>query len=125
MREKVDLETRWMRLFTELEKSQQSGQWDELHQANIQVLIGALHLVQPFDWPAWAVSVPDAGESLDHLSLIDCIKHITRIVRADRTNEGVLEWSVTAGVMAELCRVAHHKSQGQPIPSLDDLEPRD
>ena len=111
---------RWERLFsglTELSKIEDS---DELQVGRVNSLLGSVHLIQPFDWMAWNAHLPTT-EEIANLSLGDCVKQITRLSRADRTNEGVLWGSLRSGLRLALCRAAQQRSGGHPIGSLSDL----
>ena len=112
---------RWEQLFTGLEEAATIDTPDEMLLARVNTWLGAVHLVQPFKWVSWGAPFPERAE-IPLLSLVDCIKQITRIVRADRTNEGVLWGALQSGALIELCRVAHRHAAGQPIGRLEDLE---
>ena len=87
---------------------------------NINSLLGAVHLIQPFNWNEWGEPFP-VEEEIANLSLEDCIRQVTRIARADRTQEGILWLTIRSGVMARICTVAQQKSKGARIPSLAKL----
>lgn len=115
-----DLELCWQRLFFGLTQAVRVKEPSEMEVGKINSLLGALNLIQPFNWNAWKEPFP-AMEEIANLSLEDCIRQITRVVRADRTQEGVLFATIRSGTMARICVVAHQKSKGAPIPPLAKL----
>lgn len=89
--------------------------------AQLNSLLGSVGLVQPFNWNAWKVPVPEIHE-IWKLSEDDCVRHVTRFVRADRTNEGVLRGSLRSGVLPALCLVAFAHSGGDRALPLNSSE---
>jgi hypothetical protein len=116
----VDVEERWEQLFRGLEEAALIDTPNEIAVARVNVLLGSLHLVQPFNWMSWGAPFPTPDE-IDSLSLENCIRHITRVSRADRTNEGVLWSTVQSGVLLAICKVAYRRAEGKTVGSLSDL----
>ena len=85
--------------------------------------LGAVGLVQTYNWHEWQEPIPEPAEVAD-MSLIDCVKHVTRLVRADRTQEGILWYSITSGLMGKICSIAYKNSEAQRIPLLSELDGR-
>jgi hypothetical protein len=116
----TDIATRWNNLLETLERLERLENSTDLvgkdHLTVVQQL-GGLHLVQPFNWNAWgAEMVPVAN--LGQLDMDDCVRHITRIVRADRFSEGVLAGAVTSGYLRAICTVARDCANGSRVPEL-------
>jgi hypothetical protein len=88
--------------------------------AKLNSMLGSVGLVQPFNWNKWNAPRIEFHE-MWFLTLEDCIKFVTRIVRADRTSEGILWGALHAGALTILCTVAHERAAGEPIPSVKDL----
>lgn len=120
----ADEAERWERLFTGLADFAQIEYPDELQVGRVNGLLGSVHLIQPFKWTSWNVPFP-APEEIAGLTLVDCIKQITRLARADRTNEGILWGALRSGALEALCRTAHERSRGKVVGLLSDLESAD
>lgn len=119
----ADQAERWEQLFAGLDEFSLSETPTELQVAQLNRLLGSVRLIQPFNWTSWSAPFPATGD-IATLSLADCIKHITRLSRADRTNEGILWGSLRAGILGALCHAAQLQSAGQSIGVLADLESR-
>jgi hypothetical protein len=65
--------------------------------------IGAVGLVRPFSWNTWEAPMLTT-EMVANLNDEMAWKHMTRIVRADRFNEGVFASYARAGVLTALAR---------------------
>ena len=117
----MDEAQRWGRLFTGLADFAQIEYPHELQVGQVNSLLGSLHLIQPFKWTSWNVPFP-SPEEIPGLTLVDCIKQITRLARADRTNEGILWGALRSGALEALCRTANERSGGQIVGLLSDLE---
>ena len=113
-------EERWQQLFLELQRATDGDAASETEDARVSVLLGAVHLIQPFDWNAWQEPWPSADD-VGGLTMEQCVKHVTRIARANRFNEGVLSASIQSGLLASLCRVAYERAAGGRVPALADL----
>ena len=112
-----DLELRWQRLFSAIDTATALNDPTELQLLPLKSALSAVRLIQPFPWPQWQAGMP-CIEDVGGLSVEDCIRHITRIVRADRVNEGLLSGWLRSGFIRRLCEVAWEKSNGQPLPSI-------
>jgi hypothetical protein len=55
------------------------------------------------------------------LNIYECIQHITRLVRADRTYEGVLYGALRSGLLPALCLVAFQRTEGKRAPVLGEV----
>ena len=117
----LDWTERWGRLFEGLKEAARVQSPDEGSVGRVNGLLGSVHLVQPFSWTTWQVPFPDR-ETIHELSLVDCIKQITRLSRADRTQEGILWGALRSGVLLEICRVAWVQVGGGPVGPLAELE---
>lgn len=112
-----DLDARWQRLFAEINTVASLENPTETQLLAVKSALSAVRLIQPFPWPQWQVGMPTLEEVAD-LSPEDCIRHITRIVRADRVNEGLFWGWLRSGFIRRVCEVAREKSNGQPLPSI-------
>ena len=117
----LDWTERWGRLFEGLKEAARVQSPDEGSVGRVNDLLGSVHLVQPFSWTTWQVPFP-SRETIHELSLVDCIKQITRLSRADRTQEGILWGALRSGVLLEICRVAWLQAGGGPVGTLAELE---
>lgn len=115
----TDMTHKWNVLFQAIAQLAKESQWSELDAGQLSSLLGGVGLVQPFNWNAWRVPSPEI-HGLWQLSEQDCIRHVTRIVRADRTNEGVLRSAVKSGRLSVLCTVALGHSLGNRMSSLGE-----
>ena len=111
---------KWNSLFSELARVAQLEDPSNIDIAHLNTRLGAVGLIQPFNWVKWGAPFPELHE-LWHLNIHDCIRHITRIARAERTNEGVLRSAVRAGAIPIICLTAHKLTQGQHAPVLQDV----
>jgi hypothetical protein len=113
----TDIATRWNNLLETLERLENSTDLASRDHLDVVQQLGGLRLVQPFDWNAWgAESIPVAN--LGRLDMDECVRHITRIVRADRFSEGVLAGAVTSGYLRAICTVARDRANGSRVPEL-------
>ncbi len=116
----LDWDERWSRLFEGLEEAMQVEEPDELRVGRVNGLLRSVLLIQPFSWTTWQEPFP-SRDAISELSLVDCIKQITRLSRADRTQEGILWGALRAGVLLEICQVAWKRAGGGPVGTLADL----
>ena len=116
----TDEAERWERVFSGLDELAKIEYPDEAQVGKVNSLLGSVHLIQPFNWRSWNIPFPTTDE-IPSLSLVDCVKQITRLCRADRTNEGILWGALRSGILEALCRSAQQRAGGQPIGSLIDL----
>ena len=123
-----DLEIRWKTLHNELllfsifSRDESDSLKSEVGVAKITSALGALRLVQVFDWNGW---IQDQGgwptiDSVEHMDLNDCVRTLTAIVRSNRFNEGVLADAVRSGMVNVLVRRSEKLSHGLEIPSISD-----
>lgn len=112
-----ELDAKWETLIADLESQVGSVRWDETQMVSLSIKIGALHLVQPFNWREWAAPAP-AREEIPQLSLDDCVRHITRVVRMNRVAEGVLASYAQSGDLLALCVQARKQAGGKPVPNV-------
>jgi hypothetical protein len=108
---------KWEELITELQELAILAQPDEFRVAMCMPKVGALNLVQPFNWRQWPVPFPEAVQC-KLMDLETAIKHITRICRAERFMEGVFMGSVKSGVLLGLCLVVREHTRGERAPSV-------
>ena len=80
---------RWSELLEKLTSLEISDEFSESDHLKVVQMLGGLRLIQPFNWNAWGAELVPFAE-LDQLDIHDCVRHITRIVRADRFSEGIL-----------------------------------
>jgi len=109
-----DLDETWNQLFTSLDDAARIDDPSNLEPTKINGLLASLNLVQPFEWRAWKTPIP-ALDAIPSLSMNDCVKQITRLVRANRTEEGLLWSSIKSGHLPALCRAARNCAAGQSI----------
>ena len=95
----------WMRVFDGMAELAQSSWPSEGQVGQLNSLLGSVHMIQPFNWNAWEAPLPQLHE-IWGLSADDCVKHVTRLSRADRTNEGVLWSALHGGALTLFCMVA-------------------
>ena len=88
----------------------------------LTMVLGRLHLVQPFNWRQWNVPAPSRAE-IETLALGDCVRHITRIVRADRVEQGLLMAAARSGDLRALCERARQLSSGRRVPNVGGAKP--
>ncbi len=108
---------KWTQLFSCLAQAAQSTDPYSSALIELPTRLGALGLVQPFDWPHWKVPFPELYE-VWQLDIEQCTKQITRIVRSDRFAEGNLYSATRSGSLAILCLVAFERTQGKRAPVL-------
>ena len=116
-REVLTPEQRWEDLIAELAEMASAPWPNEVRVAYLMPRFGRLNLVQPFDWMQW--QAPMLSEvDIDELTIDDCIRHITRLVRGDRFAENLLAGWIHEGYFRALCEVARREADGKPGPSL-------
>jgi hypothetical protein len=112
-----DYETTWQQLIDEITVLESVAEHDERAYLPMKQCIARLNLVQPFDWMQW--QAPMLSEvDIDELSIDDCLRHITRLVRGDRFAENLLAGWIHEGYFRALCEVARREADGKPVPSL-------
>jgi hypothetical protein len=113
----TDIATRWNTLLETLERLENSTEVIGKDHLSVVQQLGGLHLVQPFNWNAWGAEMVPVAD-LGQLDMGDCVRHITRIVRADRFSEGVLAGVVISGYLRAMCTVARDCANGSRVPEL-------
>ena len=108
---------KWEELITELQELAVLAQRDEYRVAMCMPKVGALNLVQPFNWRQWTEPFPEIVQ-FQLMDLETAIKHITRICRAERFMEGVFMGSVKSGLLLGLCLVVREHTRGERAPSV-------
>ena len=108
---------KWEELITELQELAVLVEPGEYRVAMCMPKVGALNLVQPFNWRQWTEPFPEAVQC-KLMDLETAIKHITRICRAERFMEGVFMGSVKSGVLLGLCLVVREHTRGERAPSV-------
>ena len=108
---------KWEELITELQELAVLVEPGEYRVAMCMPKVGALNLVQPFNWRQWTEQFPEAVQC-KLMDLETAIKHITRICRAERFMEGVFMGSVKSGVLLGLCLVVREHTRGERAPSV-------
>ena len=112
-----DSAQKWEELIEELLVLATASRPSELEFANFHPKLGALNLVQPFNWKAWEEPFPEP-EQAQLLDLETAVKHITRICRADRFMEGTLRATVCSGLLLGLCLVVREHTRGEIAPNV-------
>ena len=108
---------KWEELITELQELAVLVEPGEYRVAMCMPKIGALNLVQPFNWRQWTEPFPETVQC-KLMDLETAIKHITRICRAERFMEGVFMGSVKSGLLLGLCLVVREHTRGERAPSV-------
>ena len=108
---------KWKELITELQDLAILAQPDEYRVAMCMPKVGALNLVQPFNWRQWTEPFPETVQ-FKLMDLETAVKHITRICRAERFIEGVFMGSVKSGLLLGLCLVVREHTRGERAPSV-------
>jgi len=108
---------KWEELITELQELAILAQPDEYRVAMCMPKVGALNLVQPFNWRQWPEPFPETVQ-FKMMDLETAVKHITRICRAERFMEGVFMGSVKSGLLLGLCLVVREHTRGERAPSV-------
>lgn len=80
-------------------------------------LMHSLRLIQAFNWPAWKEPYPTV-EQTRQMSLEDALKHIFRIRRQDRFEEGLFDMTIQSGLIPALCLVVKKHTNGGVAPTV-------
>ena len=80
-------------------------------------LMHSLRLIQAFNWPAWKEPYPTVEETRQ-MSLEDALKHIFRIRRQDRFEEGLFDMTIQSGLIPALCLVVKKHTNGGIAPKV-------
>lgn len=116
----TDIDTRWNQLLETLSGLENTTELSVKDHLEVVHQLGGLRLIQPFDWNAWGAEMVPVSD-LGRLDIHDCVRHITRLVRADRFSEGVLAGAIAGGYLRTLCVVARERAAGKPVPTLAKL----
>ena len=116
----TEVNEKWNTLFHGLVRNAQITDPDFVEIAKLNSLLGSVGLVQPFNWRAWGAATPEQHE-VWQLNIYECIQHITRLVRAERTYEGVLYSALRSGLLPALCLVAFQRTEGKRAPVLGEV----
>ena len=119
----LDWDERWDRVFSGLKEAAQIAEPDEMDVYRAKAPLASVGLIQPFNWMAWNVPFP-RPEDIPSLSLPDCVRQVTRLVRAERTQEGVLWAAIRSGALLEICQVAAVWTDGQVVPPISTMAPQ-
>ena len=111
------LDQHWDELIKDLETLSLGGEQSELRMVHFTLKLAQLNLIQPFDWMHWHEPYP-ATAQVKMMDLETAVKHITRIVRADRFMEGTLMACIKSGLLLGLCLVARERSHGEQVPGV-------
>ena len=118
--------TRWQNLFADLKVQANTINPTDSNLAQVNRILGSVRLIQPFNWPAWKVWWPQLDE-IPHLSLADCVRHITRMVRAERFADAEVTSRPTWGMLVDgrleaLCRTAFLHTGGAIVPPFAEMD---
>jgi len=112
-----DIETAWQQLIDAIAALETKTTHEERDHVVMKNCLARVNLVQPFDWMNWPVP-PVAEADFDRLDVHDCVRHITRLVRADRFCENLLAGWIQGGYLRKLCEAARRQTAGKRAPSL-------
>jgi hypothetical protein len=120
-----DIEQKWVDLFAGLAASRVIERPTESDLANVVSLLAGVRLIQPFDWMKWQVMAPSLDE-IPSLSLADCVRHITALVRSERYREadvvdGSVWYSLCEGRIESICETARIATNAGIVPPLEEL----
>lgn len=116
----------WKQLFVGLAEKTKMTNPNERDVGDVNSLLAGVRLIQPFDWMKWRVGWPTL-EEIEDLSLADCVRHITRLVRSERYREdevinGSMWQSLRNGELEKYCRTAYLRSGGTIVPTFEEME---
>ena len=109
----------WAELIAELEGLAKVEQFDEYLGAMCIPKIGALNLIQPFNWREWQEPFPEATQ-VKLMDLETAVKHITRICRAERFHQNFIWGPIKSGLLLGLCLVVREHTRGESAPRVLD-----
>jgi len=110
---------KWEELITELQELAILPESDEYRVAMCMPKVGALNLVQSFDWKHWDEPCPDTVQ-MKLMDLETAVKHITSICRAERFMQGVFIGRVRSGLLLGLCLVVREHTRGEIASNVMD-----
>ena len=105
---------KWEELISELQELAVLAEPGEYRVAMCMPKVGALNLVQPFNWRLWTEPFPEP-EQARLLDLETAIKHITRICRAERFHENSIWGHIRSGLLMGLCLVVREHTRGELV----------
>ena len=116
----------WEQLFIGLAEKSKMTNPDESDVGHLNSLLASVRLIQPFDWMKWQMGWPTL-EEIEDLTLADCVRHITRLVRSERYREdevvnGSMWQSLRSGKLEKYCRTAYLRSGGTIVPTFEEME---
>ena len=112
-----DPETTWQQLIDAVSALETKTTHDERDHVVMKNCLARLNLVQPFDWMQWQ-ELPLSDVDIERLDVHGCVRHITRLVRADRFCENLLVGWIQGGDFRRLCEAARRQAEGRRAPSL-------
>jgi hypothetical protein len=113
-----DPKTLWNDLFKMFDSMLLETPADEFDfRMQVTPLMHSLRLIQAFNWPAWKVPYP-TNEQARQLSLEDALKHIFRIRRQDRFEEGLFDMTIKSGLIPALCLAVKKHTNGGIAPKV-------
>jgi hypothetical protein len=113
-----DPKTLWDDLFKMFDSMLLDTPADEFDfRMQVTPLMHSLRLIQAFNWPAWKVPYP-TNEQARQLSLEDALKHIFRIRRQDRFEEGLFDMTIKSGLIPALCLAVKKHTNGGIAPKV-------
>ena len=104
----------WAELIAELEGLAKFEHFDEFLAAMCIPKIGALNLIQRFNWPEWQEPFPEATQ-VKSMDLETAVKHITRICRAERFHQNFIWGPIKSGLLLDLCLVVREHTNGESV----------
>ena len=112
-----DIETTWQQLIDAVTALETNPAQEERDHVAMKICLARLNLVQPFDWMQWP-ELPLSEVDIDRLDIHGCVRHITRLVRADRFCENFLAGWIQGGDFRMLCEAARRQTSGKRAPTL-------
>lgn len=112
-----DPENTWQQLISAVSALETKSAHDERDHVMMKNCLAGLNLVQPFDWMGWQ-EPPLSEVDIDRLDIDGCVRHITRLVRADRFCENLLAGWIQGGDFRKLCEAARRQTAGKRAPSI-------
>ena len=112
-----DIETTWQQLIDAVSALETKSTHDERDHIVMKNCLARLNLVQPFDWMQWQ-ELPLSEVDIERLDVHGCVRHITRLVRADRFCENLLAGWIQGGDFRRLCEAVRRQADGRRAPSL-------
>jgi hypothetical protein len=105
---------KWEELITEMQELAVLAEPGEYLAAMCIPKIGALNLIQPFNWPEWQEPFPEATQ-VKLMDLETAVKHITRICRTERFHQNFIWGPIKSGLLLGLCLVVREHTRGEIV----------